>query len=80
VGLLSLIVKRIASAWSRHNFPPPHLDAAFRAIENCLRTNRALLAKLNEIGVNPSSPKALGDLLMRWVRRRCADLADGSDR
>lgn len=25
------------------------------------------LQKLNEIGPNPSSPKALGDLLMRWI-------------
>ena len=25
------------------------------------------LQKLKEIGTNPSSPKALGDLLMRWV-------------
>lgn len=24
--------------------------------------------KLKEIGTNPSNPKALGDLLMRWVR------------
>lgn len=24
--------------------------------------------RLKEIGTNPSSPKALGDLLMRWVR------------
>ncbi len=24
--------------------------------------------RLKEIGANPSSPKALGDLLMRWVR------------
>lgn len=23
--------------------------------------------KLNDIGPNPASPKALGDLLMRWV-------------
>jgi hypothetical protein len=27
-----------------------------------------LVKKLKEIGTNPSSPKALGDLLMRWVR------------
>jgi hypothetical protein len=27
-----------------------------------------LVQKLKEIGPNPSSPKALGDLLMRWVR------------
>ena len=27
-----------------------------------------LSQKLKEIGPSPSSPKALGDLLMRWVR------------
>jgi hypothetical protein len=26
------------------------------------------IQRLKEIGTNPSSPKALGDLLMRWVR------------
>lgn len=31
--------------------------------------SRSYLQKLKEIGPNPSSPKALGDLLMRWVRR-----------
>jgi hypothetical protein len=39
----------------------------FRAIESVYRIDKSFLAKLNEIGPNPSSPKALGDLLMRWV-------------
>lgn len=39
----------------------------FRAIETVYRIDKTFLAKLNEIGPNPSSPKALGDLLMRWV-------------
>ncbi|GAA6005954.1 uncharacterized protein JCM10292_005625 [Rhodotorula paludigena] len=64
---LGLIIKRVAAAWSRSNFPPPALDAMFRAIEAVYRINKTLLAKLLEIGPNPSSPKALGDLLMRWI-------------
>ncbi|GAA5983766.1 hypothetical protein JCM10908_005916 [Rhodotorula pacifica] len=64
---LGVIIKRVAAAWSRTNFPPPQLDSMFRAIEAVYRINKALLAKLLEIGPNPSSPKALGDLLMRWV-------------
>ncbi|BGP32564.1 hypothetical protein JCM10296v2_004345 [Rhodotorula toruloides] len=64
---LGAVIKRVAAAWSRNNFPPPALDAMFRAIEAVYRINKTLLAKLNEIGPNPSSPKALGDLLMRWV-------------
>ncbi|EKM61149.1 uncharacterized protein PHACADRAFT_247557 [Phanerochaete carnosa HHB-10118-sp] len=39
----------------------------FRNIESIYKANRALLNKLREIGANPSSPKALGDLLMRWI-------------
>ncbi|GAA6055328.1 hypothetical protein JCM3770_005287 [Rhodotorula araucariae] len=64
---LGLVIKRVAAAWSRSNFPPPVLDAMFRAIEAVYRINKALLAKLLEIGPSPSSPKALGDLLMRWI-------------
>ncbi|CAD6903188.1 unnamed protein product [Tilletia controversa] len=64
---LTLIIKKIASAWSRHNFPPPELDTMFRNIEAIYRANRSFLKSLREIGPNPSSPKALGDLLMRWI-------------
>ncbi|KAI5474752.1 hypothetical protein MNV49_002508 [Pseudohyphozyma bogoriensis] len=64
---LSCIIKKVAGAWSRRNFPPKELDSMFRAIEGVYRNNKALLAKLDEIGPNPSSPKALGDLLMRLV-------------
>ncbi|KAF8307699.1 hypothetical protein DL93DRAFT_2101143 [Clavulina sp. PMI_390] len=67
VDLLAAIIRRVAAAWSRSNFPPPELDAMFRSVEVVYRSNRSLLAKLNEIGPNPSSPKALGDLLMRWI-------------
>ncbi|KAG2159957.1 uncharacterized protein EDB93DRAFT_1074364 [Suillus bovinus] len=67
VEYLTGIIRRIAAAWSRSNLPPPELDAMFRSIESVYKTNRALLAKLKEIGANPSSPKALGDLLMRWI-------------
>ncbi|GAA5947946.1 hypothetical protein JCM3765_007040 [Sporobolomyces pararoseus] len=61
------VIKRVAAAWSRSNFPPPALDTMFRAVEAVYRINKTLLGKLNEIGPNPSSPKALGDLLMRWI-------------
>lgn len=88
VDLLAAIIRKVAAAWSRSNFPPPQLDAMFRSIEVVYRANRSLLVvnsllyvlpellfndiicisqKLNEIGPNPTSPKALGDLLMRWV-------------
>lgn len=59
--------QKVAAAWSRSNFPPPALDTMFRAIEGVYRIAKQFMAKLNEIGPNPSSPKALGDLLMRWV-------------
>ncbi len=55
----------------------------FRCAEAVYRANRAFgnvrssivptyamlipFQRLKEIGPNPSSPKALGDLLMRWV-------------
>ncbi|KAL8279588.1 hypothetical protein RQP46_008150 [Phenoliferia psychrophenolica] len=64
---LGVIIKKCAGAWSRSRFPPPELDAMFRAIEAVYRTDKGLLAKLTEIGPNPASPKALGDVLMRWI-------------
>lgn len=65
---LSLIIKKVAAAYSRHNFPPPHLDKHFRLAEGIYRANKGFLAELNAIGgTEPKSPKALGDLLMRWV-------------
>ncbi|GAA6060094.1 hypothetical protein JCM10212_003502 [Sporobolomyces blumeae] len=64
---LGVVIKRVAAAWSRSNFPPPALDSMFRAVEAVYRINKTLLAKLLDIGPNPSSPKALGDLLMRWI-------------
>lgn len=67
VEYLTGIIRRVAAAWSRSNLPPPELDVMFRSIESVYKTNRTLLAKLKEIGANPSSPKALGDLLMRWI-------------
>ncbi|KAI0080080.1 hypothetical protein K474DRAFT_1590791 [Panus rudis PR-1116 ss-1] len=67
VDLLTGIIRKVAGAWSRSNLPPPELDTMFRSIEGVYRANRSLLAKLKEIGTNPSSPKALGDLLMRWI-------------
>ena len=67
VSELSKIIKKVAAAWSRSNFPPPELDAMFRNIEAIYRANRSFLKALKEIGPNPSSPKALGDLLMKWI-------------
>ncbi|KAG1755189.1 uncharacterized protein EDB91DRAFT_1097707 [Suillus paluster] len=67
VEYLTGIIRRVAAAWSRSNLPPPELDVMFRSVESVYKTNRTLLAKLKEIGSNPSSPKALGDLLMRWI-------------
>ena len=74
VANLASIIKRVAAAWSRSNFPPKALDTIFRAIEAVFRINKVLLAKLEDIGPNPASPKALGDLLMRWVRLALLDL------
>ncbi|KAJ7169962.1 hypothetical protein C8R46DRAFT_994531 [Mycena filopes] len=67
VDQLTGIIRKVAAAWSRSNLPPPELDTIFRSIEGVYKANRSLLAKLKEIGTNPSSPKALGDLLMRWI-------------
>ncbi|KAJ7070956.1 hypothetical protein C8F01DRAFT_1314780, partial [Mycena amicta] len=67
VEQLTGIIRKVAAAWSRSNLPPPELDTIFRSIEAVYKANRTLLGKLKEIGTNPSSPKALGDLLMRWI-------------
>ncbi|KAG8859115.1 hypothetical protein FRB96_004685 [Tulasnella sp. 330] len=86
VDLLAGIIRKVASAWSRANFPPSELDAMFRAVEAIFRTNRGFLAKLKDIGPNPTSPKALGDLLMRWIEdlegpyaRYCNSFTTGFD-
>ncbi|TFK57175.1 hypothetical protein OE88DRAFT_1650792 [Heliocybe sulcata] len=67
VDQLAGIIRKVASAWSRNNLPPPQLDGMFRSVEAVYKANRGLSNKLKEIGTNPSSPKALGDLLMRWI-------------
>ncbi|CAE6429195.1 unnamed protein product [Rhizoctonia solani] len=64
---LSSIIRKVAAAWSRSNFPPKELDSLFRGVEAVYKANKALNTKLKEIGPNPSDPKALGDLLMRWI-------------
>lgn len=64
---LGLIIRRAAGAWSRKNFPPAKLDSMFRSVEAVYRANKGFGEKLREIGPNPSSPKALGDILMRWI-------------
>ncbi|KAH7931088.1 hypothetical protein BV22DRAFT_1115861 [Leucogyrophana mollusca] len=67
VEFLTGVIRKVAAAWSRSNLPPKELDTMFRSVEGVYKTNRTLLGKLKEIGANPSSPKALGDLLMRWI-------------
>ncbi|KAF7306995.1 hypothetical protein MIND_00492300 [Mycena indigotica] len=67
VDQLTGIIRKVAAAWSRSNLPPQELDTIFRSIEGVYKANRTLLTKLKDIGTNPSSPKALGDLLMRWI-------------
>lgn len=67
VDQLTGVIRKVAAAWSRSNLPPPDLDVMFRSIEGVYKANRGLHSKLKEIGTNPSSPKALGDLLMQWI-------------
>ncbi|GJJ09515.1 hypothetical protein Clacol_003738 [Clathrus columnatus] len=70
VTMLSAIIRRVAAAWSKTNFPPKELDAMFRGIESIFKANRRLLSQLKEIDQNPSNPnsaKAVGDLLMNWI-------------
>ncbi|KAL1739022.1 hypothetical protein HDZ31DRAFT_22662, partial [Schizophyllum fasciatum] len=67
VEQLTGIIRKVAAAWSRSNLPPPELDSMFRCIESIYKANRSMHTRLKEIGSNPSSPKALGDLLMRWI-------------
>ncbi|EJU01895.1 hypothetical protein DACRYDRAFT_22333 [Dacryopinax primogenitus] len=86
VDLLASIIRRVAAAWSKENFPPRQLDTMFRCVEAIYKANRSLLARLKDIGPNPSSPKALGDLLMRWIddledpyERYCSSYLAGFD-
>ena len=44
VDLLAAIIRKVAAAWSRTNFPPPELDAMFRSVEVVYRANRSLLS------------------------------------
>ncbi|THH10162.1 hypothetical protein EW145_g1527 [Phellinidium pouzarii] len=67
VDTLSGIIRKVAAAWSRSNLPPPELDLMFRAVEAVFKANRSFQSKLKEIGTNPSSPRAIGDLLMKWI-------------
>ncbi|KAI9445289.1 hypothetical protein H4582DRAFT_2182937 [Lactarius indigo] len=67
VDQMAGIIRKVASAWSRTNLPPHELDLMFRSIEGVYKADRSLVSRLKEIGTNPSSPKALGDLLMRWI-------------
>ena len=67
VAELSTVIRRVAAAWSPTNFPPPELDAMFRALEAVYRTNSTFLRSLNDIGPNPATPKGLGNLLIRWT-------------
>ena len=66
-SIFELVIQKVASAWSRSNLPPPELDTMFRGVEAIYKANRSFFAKLKEIGQKPSSPRAIGDLLMLWV-------------
>jgi hypothetical protein len=44
VDLLASIIRRVAAAWSRTNFPPPQLDMVFRSVETVYKSNKGLLA------------------------------------
>ncbi|AGV14300.1 hypothetical protein, variant [Cryptococcus neoformans var. grubii H99] len=83
---LGLIIRRAAGAWSKKDFPPAKLDSMFRSVEAVYRANRGFGQKLREIGTNPSSPKVLGDILIRWIddlepayRRYAANFLSGFD-
>ncbi|KAF8761271.1 RhoGEF domain [Rhizoctonia solani] len=39
---LSSIIRKVAAAWSRSNFPPKELDSLFRGIEAVYKANKAL--------------------------------------
>ncbi|KAK2461844.1 hypothetical protein APHAL10511_006307 [Amanita phalloides] len=67
VEQLTGVIRRIAAAWSRTNLPPLELDTMFRSIEAVYKANKSLYSRLKDIGTNPSSPKVLGDLLMKWI-------------
>lgn len=59
--------QKVAGAWNRANFPPAELDTMFRNVESIYRVNKTFLRSLKDIGPEPSSPRPLGDLLMRWI-------------
>ncbi|KNZ71445.1 Breakpoint cluster region protein [Termitomyces sp. J132] len=67
VDHLTGIIRKVAAAWSRSNLPPPQLDTMFRTVEGVYKASRTFYARLKEIATSPSNPKALGDLLMRWI-------------
>ncbi|TDL28493.1 hypothetical protein BD410DRAFT_781007 [Rickenella mellea] len=67
VDRLSGVIRKVAAAWSRANLPPAELDTMFRGVEAIYKANRSFLAKLKEIGTAPTSPRPLGDLLMKWI-------------
>lgn len=67
VAELGSIIKKVARAWNRANFPPAELDTMFRNIEAIYRVNKSFLKALKDIGPEPTSPRALGNLLMCWI-------------
>ena len=56
----TLLLQRVAAAWSRHNFPPPELDSMFRAIEAVYRINKSLLA-VSQTPRSLSAPRTVAD-------------------
>jgi hypothetical protein len=49
-----ITTQKVASAWSRSNFPPPELDAMFRGIEAVFKANRSFL-NASKSAVRPAS-------------------------
>jgi hypothetical protein len=43
-SLISLLIQKIAAAWSRSNLPPHDLDLMFRSIESIYKADRSLLS------------------------------------
>ncbi|KAI0261935.1 hypothetical protein BC834DRAFT_972341 [Gloeopeniophorella convolvens] len=67
VDQLAGIIRKLAPAWSRTDLPPHDLGFMFRSLEGVYKADHSFLVRLREIGTDPSSPEALGDLLIRWI-------------
>ncbi|TIB75321.1 hypothetical protein E3Q16_00806 [Wallemia mellicola] len=62
---MAIIVRKVASAWSRSNFPPPEIDRMFRIIESVYRINRSFL---NNLLSTNNNYKLIGDSLLNFIK------------